>query len=240
MPRYEVRQLNPAKQRLLLAALSVVVLALLFASFNFGQSRAVKDFDSLKERVNVLNDQLAASRDQQQRLRDNAAVIQRSNELDTAAMQAAKDELASVQAEMVELREELVFYQSLLSPQERTPGLHIQSLQLEDLGDGLYNYILVLTQVHQNGKFTKGQVLLGWAEEQPLLVAGESTTQWSMQGELDKQAFQFKFFQRIEGQIQLAAEMAPQQLMIKVEPAGRRLKSFEQLYDWAALLGGAL
>jgi|GEM_PF-6904621 len=240
MSKYEVRQLNPAKQRLLLAVLSLVVLALVVASFCLGLDRAGKDFDSLGERVELLNEQLAESKDVQQQLRDDATVLQRSNELDHAAMQAAKDELASVQNEMVELRKELIFYQSLLSPQDRDPGLHIQSMQLENVGAGLYRYILVLTQVHQNGKFTKGQVLLGWPGSKVAGTAEEPVTEWFIKEQLDKHAFQFKFFQRIEGQLQLTAGTTPQQLMIKVEPIGRRLKSFEQFYDWGTLVGESL
>lgn len=240
MSGYEVRQLNPAKQRLLLAMLLVSVLALVVASFSFGHSRAGKDFDSLGERVELLNEQLAESKDIRQQLRDDAAVLQRMNELDNAAMQAAKDELASVQDEMVELREELVFYQSLLNPQERDPGLHIQSMQLTRLEEGLYSYILVLTQVYQNGKFTQGHVFLGWPESNIVGTVEQPVTEWFIQEQLDKKAFEFKFFQRIEGIIQLTDGITPQQLMIKVEPVGRRLKPFEQFYDWGTLVEESL
>lgn len=241
MSRYEVRQLNPAKQRLLLAVLSVLVFALVVASFGFGHDRAGKDFVTLEARVELLNEQLEESKSLQEQLRDDAAVLQRSHELDNAAMQAAKNELASVQDELVELREELVFYQSLLSPQDRTPGLHIQSMQLDDLGEGLYSYILVLTQVHQNGKFTKGKVSLGWPESKIAGTVEQPVTEWFIKEPLDKHDFKFKFFQRIEGQLQLIAGITPpQQLMIKVEPIGRRLKSFEQLYDWETLVGESL
>ena len=223
-----------------MAVVSVFVFVLVAASFSFGHHRAGKDFSTLEERVDILNEQLKESRELQHQLRDDTAVFQRTKELDNAAMQSAKDELANVQSELVELREELVFYQSLLSPEDRTPGLHIQSLTVSDLGDGLYSYMLVLTQVHQNGRFTKGQVLLGLPEEATVGEAGAETAQWKIAEQLDKQSFQFKFFQRIEGQLQLDAAAIPQQLMIKVEPAGRRLKSFEQLYDWGTLVGESL
>lgn len=240
MSKYEVRQSNPIRQRLILAVSAAVVFALVAAGFGFGRGSAGKDFSQLEERVEILNEQLTASQNLQRELRDEAAVVQRSHELDKAAMQAAKNELANVQAEMVELSEELTFYQSLLSPEERTPGLHIQSMQLEKLGDDLYKYVLVLMQVHQNGKATKGQVFLGLPKAK-LVTEGETQiTQWLMHDELDKQSFGFKFFQRMEGQIQLQAGEVPAQLMIKVEPIGRRLKSFEQLYDWAALAGESL
>ena len=220
--------------------MSVLIFAIVAASFSFGYHRAGKDFNTLDERVDVLNEQLEESRELQYQLRDDAAVFQRTHELDNAAMQAAKDELANVQSELVELREELVFYQSLLNPEDRTPGLHIQSLDLDDLGNGLYSYMMVLTQVHQNGRFTKGQVFLGLPEQTTVGEEEASTTEWKITEQLDKQSFQFKFFQRIAGQLQLDAAVIPQQLMIKVEPAGRRLKSFEQLYDWETLVGESL
>ena len=65
MSRYEIRQLNPAKQRLLLAVVSVFVFVLVAASFSFGHHRAGKDFSTLEERVDILNEQLKESRELQ-------------------------------------------------------------------------------------------------------------------------------------------------------------------------------
>ncbi len=239
MMRYEVRQLNPFRQRLLLLVVVLLLLALAGASYWLGQRYAGRDFAGLEARVAVLSQQRSQLQRDKQALLNSQAALKRGSELDNAAMQAAKDELARLQGDMVELKEELVFYQSLLSPQERAPGLHIQSFVLDELQAGVYRYTLVLTQVHQGGKMTKGQVALGWPEMLQSGTEESPGTAWQIDQILDRQNFAFKFFQRIEGQIRLPAGAVPgQQIMIQVEPTGRRLKSIEQLYNWAALLGG--
>lgn len=239
MSKYQVRQFNPARQRVFLAIGSVIFLAIVAVSFWFGKQRATTDHALLEERVELLNEQLNALGKLKQTLLEEKTLLQRSNELDKTAMQAAKEALAESQAEMVELKEELTFYQSLLSPEERKPGLNITSLHLEPAAEaGRYKYTLVLSQIHQNDRKTKGQVKIGLAEK---VVAEDedAADTWNVTTALDDQRFAFKFFQRIEGEITLPEGLENTALLVQVAPVGNRLKPVSQDYNWNLLIGGS-
>lgn len=243
MASYKLQQVNPARQRIALAVLSVIALAIVASAFWFGYNRSNTNADDLENRIESLNEQLTEARKNQQNLMEEKAMLQRSNELDKAAMQTAKDELAAMQLKQVTLKEELTFYKSLLSPEDRQPGVNIRSLELEPMDEnGGYKYTLVLMQVRQNNIAAKGKVTLS-AIKRTQDSDEDSAEELDAEDpelleELDVQAFQFTFFQRIEG-VLIAPENRALPLLVSVKPDGRRLQPVTQIYDWNTLIGGS-
>lgn len=240
MSQYQVRQLDPMRQRLLLAGLVLLLLAVAFGCYKLGLYRSGYDFQSLEGRLELLNQQLRDSRAHAQTLLDENSLLQRSAEMDAAALLAVKENMALLQEDMVGLKEELVFYQSLLSPAERKPGLYVQSLELRPSEAGGFDYTLVLTQVRQNDRFAAGQVLLGLpAAPVDMSNEGEEEQMLELGAKLDEQAFKFKFFQRIEGHLLLPEGSQAEQLVVKIQPNGRRLKAVDEVFGWNDLTRGS-
>ncbi len=124
-----------------------------------------------------------------------------------------------------------------MSPSDTGPGLHVRRISLNAApGDQRrFRFQLVLTQLNSDDRYVEGRVDLvltgdNGGEEQSLaadefLVDGESNTN-----------FRFKYFQTLDGVIELPETFTPASLKLKVVPAGGRLDAIEEEFSWNSLI----
>ena len=228
-PRYSPRV------KLFIAGLIVVVL-LVTSGVIYNHGLSMAGFESLTalRQQQGLQEVVAQLKQDNQALRDSLARAERSLQMDQTAYQDLDRSLKASSQAIVRLREELNFYRNIISPPNKKSGLHIQSLKLEAAGDdgttaiSKYHYKMVLIQALNHDRKISGKARF----EINGVQGGENTTIRFPQAADKPISFSFKYFQDIEGQIELPQNFEPRTIKVNVTSRGRNAQSIEQIYPW--------
>lgn len=236
--RYTVKPHNPIIQWGLRGLILVVLGAAFWGVYEYGQvqggyhrAAAQNEIENLTRQISSLNARINELTVENARLASDSAI-------DSTATEQVRTRLRELNNEILELKEELVFYRSLLSPADLEPGLQILGMQLMGgASDRLYNYKIVLTQRRNRNNYADGTVdvvLKGTREDEVVqLEAGQV-----LLGEDSDLEFRFKNFQSLEGQLSLPEGFKPQEVRVTVDPKSRDLKKVERNYDWNSIVTG--
>lgn len=228
-PRYSSRV------KLFIAGLIVVVL-LVTGGVIYNHGLSMAGFESLtalrrQQNLQQVVDQLEKDN---RTLRESLARAERSLQMDQSAYQELDRSLKVSSAEIVRLREELNFYRNIISPPNKKSGLRIQSWKLEAADrdskteTSKYHYKMVLIQALKHDRKITGK-----ARFEITGVQGGKNTTIRIPQTADKSiSFSFKYFQDIEGQIELPPNFEPQTIKVNVTSRGRNAQSVEQIYPW--------
>ncbi|MCH6583527.1 MAG: hypothetical protein IH808_11030 [Proteobacteria bacterium] len=228
-PRYSPRV------KLFIAGLIVVVL-LVTSGVIYNHGLSMAGFESLTalRQQQGLQEVVAQLKQDNQALRDSLARAERSLQMDQTAYQDLDRSLKVSSQAIVRLREELNFYRNIISPPNKKSGLHIQSLKLEAAGDdgttaiSKYHYKMVLIQALNHDRKISGKARF----EINGVQGGKNTTIRFPQAADKPISFNFKYFQDLEGQIELPQNFEPRTIKVNVTSRGRDAQSIEQIYPW--------
>ena len=163
-------------------------------------------------------------------LRDEIALIERSGQVDKQAYQEVKDNLKSLQQEILELREEVSFYRGIVSPKESSTGIRIERFTVEEINESnVFHYELVLTQVLKNDRTVRGQAKLVFSglKDDRTISLNLSQVSSSKTNHLN---FKFRYFQKFDGDIVLPKGFSPRQVVVEVSP--KRRKKISNTFPW--------
>lgn len=177
-----------------------------------------------------LEAELAESREVEGRLRNQVAVLERAQEVDQAARETLRQEVMTLQDEIHNLREELAFYRGIVSPEDGESGLQIQDFSVRAQGEpGAYRYSLTLIQALSHDRRVEGQVRLeihGRQDgESRALTLDEITSSGN-------QSFSFRYFQHLDGRIELPSDFEPLEVLVTASQEGRSSGNLEQRFEW--------
>lgn len=236
-PGYRLHHHDPLKKRLKALFMIVALVAAGWGLFRLGYMESGFDAQRSADRLGDLKERVAYLEQQNSVLTRQVAQLERSKGIESEATEQVSTALASMEAEMLELREELAFYRSIVSPSKMEPGLHVQSFQIErGEADGQYNYKLVLTLVRGNNRVARGGVQMrvaGTMDGEP-----RELTLAEMDPGTEELNFSFKYFQSIEGTLTLPEGFVPGKVELKVDASDRRLDDIEASYEWKTTLVG--
>lgn len=228
-PQLVVQEHDPIKRGILLALFVVVLIASGYLLYDYGHSRADYDFGSLETQREELRQQVTALQGEAEQLRNELVADKRSTEIERHAYTEVNKTLQKLQAEILELKEEVAFYRSIVAPRESARGLRIQRFNVMPTGvDKTYRYKLVLTQVIKNNQLTRGTVemqLEGLSNGKPQSF---NLVSLSAKGET-RLDFRFKYYQNFEGDVVLPDGFVPSRIHIKVDSNKINL---EKTFDW--------
>lgn len=229
---HHIVRARPRWQSLLIRA-SMVFLALLIAwgLYEYGRYRAGFDLLAANEQKLEQQRQVDELRDENTRLREQRAILERSGGVEQEAYKQLQSTVGGLQDELLELKEELAFYRGIISPEDASKGLKLQSFTLSPgRGKGHYGYKMVLTQVLNNGTVAYGNIAMtvsgsenGEEREYTLAQLGEDS---------DPLQFRFKYFQSFEGDITLPEGFIPSKVNLVVKPRSRTHKQLSESINW--------
>ncbi len=231
-----VRQHRP--WRLWLSVL--IVLALLAVSFLLG--RAWQDYELERLRLNrdVLQNRVAELEMRNRDLVKRNAQLESGKRIEGDAYRQAQQSVVALQKEILDLKEQLVFYQGIVSPEKQALGVNLQSFEIRPRNDmGLYGYKLVLTKQGKSDAVLKGsfdlRIMGARGGKQQALELAKAKTDFT---EKDTR-FSFRYFQVFEGAVQLPEGFDPYEVVIEIKPKTRKVKAFGKNIPWSsALIGG--
>jgi len=227
----KVKHHNPWKTRvfILLGLLALGVSG--WSLFDYGRYQAGYDsteFDLERRRLVALVDEMHAEIEQ---LREHRAQLERAAQIERQAYNELDTNLKVLQDEILELKEELAFYRGIVSPREASRGLRLQRFSLEPNGLRSYRYTVVLTQVLKNDGLARGRVKLfieGQQGNEPKTLDLAALSENSVK-ELN---YRFKYFQNLEGELELPKGFKPMRATAQILPGGRQEDMIEKTIDW--------
>ena len=235
--QYLIKKHSPRRALLIKGGLFLTTALVLWGSFVLGQHYAGYSQRAAQTEINYLIEQIRLLNVRIDELQVNNALLTSNSEIDAAANAQVAAKLQQLNEEILELKEELVFYRSLLTPAELEPGLQILGMQLIKHSADSYNYKVVLTQRRTRDRFAAGNIDLRLSG----LNNGEQTElelKQLMRDNNNKLSFRFKNFQSLEGRLNLPTGFEPQKILVSAIPTSRGLKPVERSYSWNSIMTG--
>lgn len=222
---------NPWRRRLFFVLMALFIVAASWSMYELGQMQGgYNRFESIQKRLE-LNGQIDRLKVENRALREQVTLLERTQVVDSESADVVRSTLKQLQDEILELREEADFYRGIISPADRQAGLDIQSFKLGPGGEaGLYRYDLVMTQVLRNERTVSGSVKVfvqGVQDGAPQTLDFKELSPNNSVTE----SFQFRYFQKLAGDIRLPAGFMPRAVQVEISSAGR--KSITKTFPWS-------
>ena len=226
-----VKSHHPWRTRILILLVLLALLLSGWSLFEYGRFSAGYDSIEIENEHVVLLDHVDKLEEQIEGLREEKAILERASQIERKAYDEVDTTLKVLQAEILELKEELAFYRGIVSPRNAAYGLHLQRFRVEPNGKPRgYRYKVILTQVLKNDRTARGVITInikGMNGKNPRVLALREVTEKAVK-ELD---YRFRYFQNIEGDIQLPTGFKPQHVTVSVVPRGKQ-EAIQKTYDW--------
>ena len=222
-PRY-----SPRIKLLLAVILAVALLALAGLIYNYGLTRAGFERESAEQVQLASQANIRKLQEKNQELQESLARAQRTVQMDQAAYQDLDKSLKASAQEIVKLREELNFYRNIISPVDQKIGLRIQNLSIEPVGTtNQFRYKLVLIQALKHESSVHGRASF---EISCIQVGEDATIRVPAVNERPIQV-NFKYFQDIEGKLELPRNFQPKRIKVIITSVGGTSMA-EATYNW--------
>ena len=229
-PQLIVREHDPLKRWVLIVALVFAVVASGFLIYDYGHSRANFDFASLENDRELMHEQNEKLTNEIDSLQQKLVASKRSSEIEQQAYSEVDDSLRDLQSEILELKEEVAFYRSIVAPRESSRGLRIQRFQITPIAqEKTFRYKLVLTQVIKNKRITRGEVEIQIEGVQDGKHRTMNLTEVSIEKK-KKFPFKFKYFQHFEGDLIIPDGFVPSRVNVKVISNS---VSLDKTFNWS-------
>ena len=216
-PRMAVRAAIPWYWRWLgIIALSVAILFLARATYDFGKKFAGFDQGEADREVQRLGESNAQLQQEASRMRAQLMQAERQLQIERATYTDLVKQVKALTDENATLKEDLAFFQTLMPSGGRDGGVAINRFMVQnDALPGEYRYRLFLTQTGQRKQDFQGnlQFVVNLQQDSKKLVM-------TLPAEDDKEgkAFKlnFRFYQRIEGTFRVDPGVAVKSLQVRV------------------------
>lgn len=169
---------------------------------------------------------------QNQELTQIAGILTKGGEIDRQAVNSVREEILSLETQIVALEEEVAFYKNIMAPDRSQKGLSLGQPDLKIDRDGGYRFRVALSQLGDHRKSLSGRVAVtvtyeekGTLHQRPLheLASGQDP-----KGIL----FKFRYFQDISGHFVLADGQVLKSLTLAATTSGKKPVTKTTSIDW--------
>jgi hypothetical protein len=210
------------KSRLWYSLSGFSILLLLVLTYFFGRYLAINDLAITKENLALSQQLLQDSQQGLQKAEENLVMQEQSAKVDTQSNQELVNNVKSLQQANLDLEEELNFYRKIMAPEKDQEGLTIDDYQITQTEiENELHYRVTLIQAGKQAQFLKGNlsvtvsgVLDGESKEYNFRELGTFNIKHFQ--------FQFKYFQNLQGFIQLPKGFQAKKIRIVAQTTGRR------------------
>jgi len=226
MPREQYRTVvkreNPRRQRLRVFAGVSIVIAVTGVAYFWGENRA-------SQRPIPWNGESEV-------LREELALLATRAQLDSQAIADLTTSLAEARGVIEERERELAFYQEVLAPEEITRGPRLrQPVFRATERPGVWRYQLVV----QRGKISsgyRGDLKVNFTGVMAGAVTALPLTELDLTSSGSPPVLNFRYFQRIEGELEFPLGFTPNQVEVVLELSKPTSEDIRTSYIWAGLV----
>ncbi|MEX2131490.1 MAG: DUF6776 family protein [Pseudohongiellaceae bacterium] len=167
-------------------------------------------------------------------LRRQVALLDRTSVMDKAANEEIQLTVKTLRERVAQLEQDVLFYRQVMSEETDTSGLIIGQMDIEATGQpNRYRYKLVMRQQEADGDtFLIGHVnvnLVGRQGEEQVIVPLRDISETEDQLDI---RLRFKYFQNIEGELELPFGFTPQQIHIAAVSSAPSDKTLNKNFSW--------
>ena len=173
----------------------------------------------------------------------NHSLVKKNAQLDGSANverdanQEASKELVKLQREILAQKEELVFYQGIVSPENAALGVNLQSFEVKrNNNQKSLGYKMVLTKQGKINRKLKGRVEITIRGEDDGVVKELKLTDIKLENSGKATKFNFRYFQVFEGGLEFPEKFTPYEVEIGINPTTKKVKSFSETISWARVM----
>ncbi len=217
---------QPWRKPVLLVGTAVIGVVCLIIGFALGQDKVVTDRISNA----LLSKDLTQSRARVVELEADLIDARLNVDVQHAASNALREEMASELEKSTLLTEEVTFYKGLMSPSSLSKGLQVEELEItRSTGERQYSFKLLLTQVALRRSYIAGDVRVD------LIGESEAVRSLTELGVLKAYPlkFRFRYFQDLAGRITLPVDFVPVRILVTAQQNGK--ETIQVSFPWPEL-----
>jgi hypothetical protein len=230
---FKVRQHKPWKVWLGIGAL----IGLMVMIFYLGEAYQAHQLDRLKLERETLVSRIGELESRNHQLVQKNAHLEGSSKIEREAYELSNQQLVKLQQELLAQKEELVFYQGIVSPKDAALGVNLQSFEMRKKNNqNQYSYKMILTKRGKSTKKVKGGTSVLIRGESGGSVSEFKISELALEKSAKDTKFSFRYFQVFEGDIALPDGFVPFEVEIGIKSTTKKVKSFSETISWTRVL----
>lgn len=225
---------RPARRFLVALVLLLGVGASAAGGFLYGYYITLQTQEGeLADREELTRD-LEVMQSENSELRRQVAILDRSSVMDQRATEEVQSTIMSLRERVAQLEQDIVYYRQVVSDETGETGLVISQLDIATTNTpGVYSYKLVLRQLDPDGDtFLLGFVnvnIVGRQGNEQIIIPLRQVSEEHEQLDI---RLRFKYFQNIEGSLQLPEGFEPERVQIAAVSQEPVEKNINQDFSW--------
>lgn len=231
--RLKVVYYNPYLQPLLTLSIGAVCVVIAWVSFSIGNNRGL----GLQEQALVERDelrlQLQQKSEEAEMLSQQVANLALASEVDKASSEDVRGRVIELKEQIAALEEEISLYRGLMAPTENRQGLTIGSLELIATGvPRRYDFKVVVQQLATNHQVLNGHLNFTVVGREGEITRSIPLKDLTSQIDDENIRLRFKYFQNIQGQLELPVGFEPERIELLARSTGRGGIEVEKKFGW--------
>lgn len=231
--RLKVVTYNPYIQPLLVAGVVFLCVAIGAVSFWAGNNQGL----GLQQQALVERDELRLALQQKTEdaeiLSQKVANLETASQVDKASAEDVRGEVIVLKETITALEEEISLYRGLMAPTESKKGLTIGSLEVASTGvPRQFDFKVVVQQLATNHQVLNGHLNFNVIGREGELVRSIPLSDLSSQIDQEDIRLRFKYYQDIQGQLELPLGFEPERIVLVARSTGREGAVVEKKFGW--------
>jgi cell division protein FtsB len=219
----------------------VLVMGLLFlAALAFGGWGLWQVFSPVsgdpRAQIATLRRETGNLQDEAEQLRQRVATLTRSDQISRDANRDLQGALADRDEEIAGLRADVAFYERLVGATAQRRGLTVHALKMQQQNGSAWHFTSTLTQNLNRGAISEGVLTLSVEATRGGKLQKLAWTDLRQQSAAPGVVYSFKYFQQVEGDVFLPADVTPAKVTVRLQP--RSGAPIEQSFTWAEAVRG--
>jgi hypothetical protein len=223
---------HKSKQRAFIEkAVPIIVIVGLLLTFYLGRL-SVRDVAEFVEEIDGLKADRTGLITQNSKLTKQVDFLEGAKKIDQQAKNDARHALSELHDKLSEAKEQIGFYQRVVSPETLVKGPYVHSVDVSNGDNGRLDLQIVVAQGSNNKRAVKGKLsiqVVGLQEGKEVSLPFKALVQ---EQAIAKLAFSFRYFQVLAADITLPVGFAPEQIVVTLDPSSAKAKNTETKWLW--------
>ncbi|MGB0495649.1 MAG: DUF6776 family protein [Kangiellaceae bacterium] len=190
-----------------------------------GRYLAISDLADTKKQLKEIQASLSDTQIAYNKVTESLVLEKQSTLVESLSNQDLIKNIQTLELEQKSLQEELRFYRNIMAPEKDAKGLNIDQLVITKIdNEGQFHFRLTIIQAQKQAQFLKGNAELVVFGHDKDKQDNQLSYRFRELGNFKASDFnfQFKYFQNLQGFIQLPKEFVPQRLVATAKTKGLR------------------
>ena len=202
-------------------------------SYGYGFKRGHGFHDAWLAELQGLRRQQLDSEQHLVNLNQQLVNLRQGARIDREAAEQVREDVLASELSIAALQADLVFYRSLMTPTATEQGLGVRSFQVYATSDPqTFRYELIMQQLALRHALLKGQVRLILRGQMEGVELELSLKDLSGSEGIEARAFQFRYFQKLEGTLVLPVGFQPGLIELTAQINGKRRPRVAKQFEW--------